>query len=598
MAADVRYRGAGVAVNQTSLRFAWLGILLLAGGCSQKTSPLAAPADSATADAPGRVARLSYVEGTVSFKAAGTAEWVLATLNRPLTTGDELWTAAGSRAELELGHADVRMDAQSSLEFLNLNDHFVQVRVVEGAVETHIERLDEDDEFEIDTPQAALTLLRTGNYRVNVAADGNRTVAIARTGQIDAASGTQSFTIRATEQAQILSAGATYEITAAPPLDAFDTFVDARERRVPTGQAQQNVSPYVVGRGDLDVYGTWQTYSAYGPVWMPRGMPPGWAPYRFGHWVWIAPWGWTWVDDAPWGFAPFHYGRWVMINGVWVWVPGPPRIRAIYAPALVIFVGGGGPGLRWHFGVGMGLGVAWFPLGPREIYIPPYRASRVYITNVNISHTVIANPGAVWRTDAARQHYVNRVAPGGITAVPEDVFSGARPVGGAAVRVNPADAGRTRIDGTAAPVPPSRRSTAPGPDGGRIAPQPPAGVEQRPVTVRGTPSPRAVPFEQQRPALDRNPGRPVDPSQVEELRRQQPAPAQRPEYRQARPAQQPRSAPPPRAPERQAPPTQIRPPQQPRQDENRRRTIEQEHQRDSQRSSGSQQGGSTRGRGK
>jgi hypothetical protein len=25
----------------------------------------------------------------------------------------------------------------------------------------------------------------------------------------------------------------------------------------------------------------------------------------------MSPWGWTWVDNAPWGFAPFHYGRWV-----------------------------------------------------------------------------------------------------------------------------------------------------------------------------------------------------------------------------------------------------------------------------------------------
>ena len=123
----------------------------------------------------------------------------------------------------------------------------------------------------------------------------------------------------------------------------------------------------------------------------PGAVPPGWAPYRFGHWVWIAPWGWTWVDDAPWGFAPFHYGRWVIINGVWVWVPGPPRIRPIYAPALVVFVGGG-TGMRWHFEVGMGLGVGWFPLGPREVYLPPYRTSRIYITNVNISHTVIVNP--------------------------------------------------------------------------------------------------------------------------------------------------------------------------------------------------------------
>ena len=49
----------------------------------------------------------------------------------------------------------------------------------------------------------------------------------------------------------------------------------------------------------------------------------GWAPYRYGRWAWVRPWGWTWVDDAPWGFAPFHYGRWVCGRGErWCWAPG------------------------------------------------------------------------------------------------------------------------------------------------------------------------------------------------------------------------------------------------------------------------------------
>ena len=51
----------------------------------------------------------------------------------------------------------------------------------------------------------------------------------------------------------------------------------------------------------------------YGTVWFPHVTIVGWAPYRYGHWAWISPWGWTWVDDAPWGFAPFHYGRWVFV---------------------------------------------------------------------------------------------------------------------------------------------------------------------------------------------------------------------------------------------------------------------------------------------
>ena len=44
------------------------------------------------ADPPGRVARLSDIEGSVSLQPAGVQEWATASLNRPLTTGDKLWT--------------------------------------------------------------------------------------------------------------------------------------------------------------------------------------------------------------------------------------------------------------------------------------------------------------------------------------------------------------------------------------------------------------------------------------------------------------------------------------------------------------------------
>ena len=93
---------------------------------------------------------------------------------------------------------------------------------------------------------------------------------------------------------------------------------------------------------DLDSYGSWSVQPEYGNVWFPRTVAAGWVPYRDGHWAWIDPWGWTWVDDAPWGFAPFHYGRWAYFDRGWGWVPGPRTVRPVYAPALVAFVGGSG----------------------------------------------------------------------------------------------------------------------------------------------------------------------------------------------------------------------------------------------------------------
>jgi hypothetical protein len=561
--------------------FGWIVLAALLTSCSHSNASTPTPAPPGPQDPPDRVARLSYVSGTVSFKAAGTDEWVAAVLNRPLTSGDELWVAEDSRAELDLGHAFVRLDDRTNSRILSLDDRFVQMSIPQGTAQVKLRRLDEGDDFEVDTPQAALTLLRTGDYRADVADDGRTSKATVRSGEIEASTPSENFLVHTNEQTTLTdraAGGVTYNISSAPPLDAFDTFCQTRDQRLEPSPSDANVSPYVIGREDLSIYGSWRTYPSYGPVWIPRTIPPGWAPYRFGHWVWIAPWGWTWVDDAPWGFAPFHYGRWVIVDGFWVWVPGPVRIRAIYAPALVVFVGGG-PGLRYHVSLGVGLGLAWFPLGPREVYIPPYRSTRVYVTNVNISNTTVVNANTIWRTDMSRQRYANRNAPGGITAVGEDVFINARPVGPAVGRIDDREARSLQVVGTAAPVAPSQASLAMrSPD--TRAPRPPAAAEQRRVTVQRQPDPAAVPLERQRPALDRDPGRPTSPQEMDQLRRQQPAP----DYRRSRqPQPAPSTNPPAQPPVRRERTPQPSPPQPaPRDTDTRRRTIEQEHQRSDQ----------------
>ena len=133
----------------------------------------------------------------------------------------------------------------------------------------------------------------------------------------------------------------------------------------------------MVGYEDLDDYGAWQTDPNYGAVWFPRSTPAGWAPYRYGHWESVQPWGWTWIDDEPWGFAPFHYGRWASVRGRWGWVPGEAKLRPVYAPALVAFVGGQGWSGSASFGSGGGVG--WVPLAPGEPFVPAYRASTAYV---------------------------------------------------------------------------------------------------------------------------------------------------------------------------------------------------------------------------
>ena len=66
----------------------------------------------------------------------------------------------------------------------------------------------------------------------------------------------------------------------------------------------------MAGGSDLADTGNWPTHRNMAGSGI-RRFPPNWVPYREGHWAYVAPWGWTWIDNAPWGFTPFHYGRWV-----------------------------------------------------------------------------------------------------------------------------------------------------------------------------------------------------------------------------------------------------------------------------------------------
>ena len=207
----------------------------------------------------------------------------------------------------------------------------------------------------------------------------------------------------------------------APALDPFDRWAAARDVEEDRSVSARYVSRDIIGYQQLDQYGSWESDPSYGDVWVPRVTVPDWAPYRIGHWATVAPWGWTWIDDAPWGFAPFHYGRWTQLGTRWCWVPGARNVRPVYAPALVAFVGGSVGGVNFNISVGGATrpGVAWFPLAPGEAWHPWFRANPTYINNVNstlIVHNVtnITNVTNVYRY----QHQ-----PMAVTAMTADAFT-------------------------------------------------------------------------------------------------------------------------------------------------------------------------------
>jgi len=455
------------------MRKCWLAGLMVAGAATMW----------AQADPPSRVARLNFLEGSVSFQAAGHDDWAAATPNYPLTVGDHLWADERSYAELHVGSTAIRMDSHTAIAFLNLDDRMTQVRLSDGSINISIRYFDENESYEVDTPNGAVTLLRPGKYRIDADPDRQLTTVTVRGGEAEVTAGGQAYPVHPRQSAYITGADQpNTEVAAAGPSDDFDRWWETREDREERRPPPRYVSRQMVGYEDLDDYGTWRDCPGYGPCWAPR-VAAGWAPYHNGHWVWVEPWGWTWVDDAPWGFAPFHYGRWAFYGGGWIWVPGAVAVRPVYAPALVAWVGGP------HFGVaiGVGAGVGWFPLGPREPFVPSYRVSNTYITQVNVTN--VTNVTNI--TNVTNVHYVNQTVPGAVTAVSRADFAASRPVARAAVAVPASAVASAQVSTRDVPVTHQEAMAARPVVASAAVARPPQSIISRPVVTK-TPPPAST----------------------------------------------------------------------------------------------------------
>ena len=450
-------------ISELALLLLGFVLLLILPGVTR-----AQDADQQDADPPSRVARLNFIQGSISFQPAGTSDWVDANPNRPLTTGDQLWADQDSRGELHLGGSVLRIGGQTAVSFLNLTDQAVQIQVAQGSADLRVLHLEDNENYEIDTPNAAFSILRPGEYRIDVNADGTSSVVSVVNGDGEVTAGGQAYNVARGQQYSFSGTDeVSYDAEALPEPDDFQQWNIQRDQREDKMASAQYVSRDVIGYEDLDDNGSWRDDPTYGHVWFPNGVAAGWAPYHDGHWAFVAPWGWTWVEDEPWGFAPFHYGRWAIVGGGWGWVPGPVPVvgavyvRPVYAPALVAFVGGGGFAASIELGGAAGVGVAWFPLGPRDVWVPSYHVSEAYMTRVNVTNTRIVNRTEivnVYNTTvinrntnvAVNRTYQYQSSPGAVTAVSKTAFQNGEPVRKASVQVNAQEIQRAKVVQTAA----------------------------------------------------------------------------------------------------------------------------------------------------
>ncbi len=386
----------------------------------------------AHADPSGRVGRIAYTEGGVSLQTSASEPWTWASRNYPVAPGASFWTGDDGRAQLQIGSVDTRLDSQTELDVLDLDYGEMRLALPQGSVDVRLWSSPRGG-VAIATPAGDVQLDGQGLYRIDVAAprdDGSYPPVEVTVFEGRAEAPTpQGLTPVESGQSAVIYAGYDPQFQ-----DAQDAAIDdwGYDRESQTGwRPRDEDAAAVTGLGDLYAAGDFSNDPQYGQVWYPRSVPSDWAPYRDGHWAFVEPWGYTWIDDQPWGFAPFHYGRWSQINGRWAWIPGRPTAEPVYAPALVAFLGGVG----WNIGGSDAIG--WAPLAPDEIYRPSYSVSGDYLRRVNAasvrptvfnSITINAN---LYGSPPMRSYRNAQAA----TVVRADAFRGAQSVRRAAIPV-------------------------------------------------------------------------------------------------------------------------------------------------------------------
>lgn len=365
----------------------WL-VAVSASGLAVTTANAQAPQQALAADPPARAGRLAFIEGNVSFHDSQQTDWSPAVVNTTLVSGEALWTEPNARSEISIAGTRVRMDGASELDVVALDDSQTRLQLDQGRIDVRTFTYDAQQPYQIVTPRGVITLQQQGDYYVLAGTTDDPTELGVRSGaaQIQAING-QVLAVRAGEIGVVTGDNTSPQLhtmqTAPPPMPEYWA---ERDRTVYYNNPQY-LSYGVTGYEDLNAYGGWSADPEYGQVWIPNNVSADWQPYSTGRWNYVQAYGWSWVDDQPWGFAPYHYGRWAHRNdGRWMWVAPDREQRPVYAPALVAFIGG--VELSVAIGQQNAAPVGWFPLGPREAYVPPYTRDREYFRRLNASARV------------------------------------------------------------------------------------------------------------------------------------------------------------------------------------------------------------------
>ncbi len=404
--------------------------------------PGADQAGDPNTDPPALAGRVADMAGAVSFHTAGETQWSPATLNYPVSNGEAFWTEPAAQATLEIADDRVVLASSTELDVTALDQSQFTMTAAQGAMFLQLNSLPQGQNVTINTPRGAVQITAAGRYEIVAGDTQDATLVTVVEGSAHVAGSNLTLDVGPQQTATIGGTDTLQGSIGAIQTDAFlQGLLRVPARRTFAAGVPPQVQ-YMTGAADLQTYGSFTQTQQYGQVWYPQSVPANWAPYRDGHWAYVHPWGWTWVDNARWGFAPFHYGRWVQVENRWGWVPGEAQVDVnvgspypVYSPALVTFLNVGGAALAGasiNFAVG-GYAPAWIPLGPREPYYPWYHCQPSYFARLNTPYGVpetIIRRGPTYinnTTINTRNVFINERAA---TVVPAAAFAAGRPIAG------------------------------------------------------------------------------------------------------------------------------------------------------------------------
>ncbi|MBS0288456.1 MAG: hypothetical protein JSS07_00290 [Proteobacteria bacterium] len=455
------------------------------------------------ADPPMRVARLSATKGQISFLPAGEDTWAQALRNRPLITGDSLWNDINGNAMIQLGKANLCVGSNTALSLLNINDEIAQIQLSEGTVILVIDSRKEQ-RIEIDTPNLAFVAREKGYYRIKVDPKTQTTTVSLRNGIANVYGKTNSYIIKKNQSLQFNGMNLRYTPTKPAPFDGLNSWCNKNLPYHRESITLKYVAEDVVGYADLDRYGSWERIAEYGPVWTPSRVHKNWSPYQEGRWIWVDPWGWTWVGNEPWGFTPYHYGRWIYINNRWRWVPGPKKYRAVYAPALVVFISDERE-----------KDISWIPLGPGEVYRPAYQVTEHYFYSINQNNTTVelSYVKSIYHRRETQIRYQNQAAIANFIAITASAFIESQQINKIHRKRVIKDQWRNAQIMSSPEVIPTATSVY----GTRTTKIKPSTIINRPVIAVTQAPPPPVSFESKETLIKENRGKPLDEKEILKL---------------------------------------------------------------------------------